>query len=77
MRPINLRPGAAPKTCGNCMMYKSLDVYRGLVSQFGAQSALVQSYGYGPEYLERDGICEVQGDPVVMKTQVCDNYMAV
>lgn len=49
--------------------------------QFGAGSApvrpLLYTYGYGPEYLTRDGICESPGDPPILRTEVCDNYISL
>jgi hypothetical protein len=76
VQPIDLRPATSAQSCGTCLMYRSLDDYKGMVSQFGAQSLLVLAYGYGPQYLTSDGICEVSGDPPVQKSQVCNNYIA-
>ena len=74
--PVNLRPATGPKSCGNCIIYKSLDEYKNLVRQFGPGSPLVRNYGYSPEYMTMDGICEVTGDPPVLKTYVCDNFLS-
>ena len=74
--PKNLRRAEGPACCGNCLMYKSLDDYKDLIRQFGPASPLVSSYGYNEEYLIKDGICEVSGDPPVFMNQVCDNYFA-
>lgn len=76
MQPTHLRTATASKCCGNCIMYKSLDEYKNLIRQFGPASPLVRAYGYGPEYLAKDGICEMQGDPPVMKSEVCDNFLS-
>jgi hypothetical protein len=75
MKPANLRPTTDARSCGNCLLYKSLDEYKNLISQFGAGSPLVTAYGYGTEYLAHDGICETTGDPPVLKTQICDAYI--
>ena len=75
MQPSNLRPASGPERCGSCIMYKSLDEYRQLVRLHGPASSLVTSYGYGPEYLEKDGICERSGDPPVLESEVCDDYI--
>ena len=75
VKPPNLRPASGPDCCGNCFMYKSLDDYKALVQKFGAHSPLVLNYGYGQEYLTKDGICEVSGDPPLLKTEVCDRFM--
>lgn len=72
----NLRPATGPDCCGGCFFYKSLEDYKALVRQFGPGSPLVLAYGYGPEYLSKDGICEVSGDPPVLKSEVCDRFMA-
>ena len=74
--PVNLRPATDAQSCGNCIIYKSLDEYKNLVRQFGPGSPLVRNYGYGPEYMTMDGICEVTGDPPVLKTYVCDNFLS-
>jgi hypothetical protein len=74
-QPRNLRPAAGPECCGTCIMYKPLDEYKELVRRHGAASPLVLSYGYGPEYLEKDGICERSGDPPVLDSEVCDDYI--
>lgn len=76
MQPVHLRTATGVKSCANCIMYKSLDDYKNLIHQFGPASPLVQAYGYGPEYLEKDGICEMDGDPPVMRSDVCDNYLS-
>ncbi len=72
----NLRLAAGSECCGKCFLYKSLDDYKGLIQQFGPNSPLVQAYGYGQEYLLKDGICEVAGDPPVLESEVCDNFMS-
>jgi hypothetical protein len=56
-------------------MYGSLDEYKELVRRNGSTSPLVAAYGYGPEYLEKDGICERNGDPLVLESEVCDDYI--
>jgi hypothetical protein len=76
MQPVHLRTAIGAKSCANCIMYKSLDDYKNLIRQFGPASPLVQAYGYGPEYLEKDGICEMEGDPPVMKSDVCDSFLS-
>lgn len=72
----NLRRANTTKCCGNCLLYKSLAEYKDLVRRFGLGSPLVTSYGYNEEYLVKDGICEVDGDPPVLEREVCDDYFA-
>jgi hypothetical protein len=76
MQPVHLRTATGVKSCANCIMYKSLDDYKNLIRQFGPGSPLVTAYGYGPEYLQKDGICEMEGDPPVMRSDICDNFLS-
>jgi len=76
IQPPNLRPATGTECCGKCFLYKPLDDYKELVQRFGPYSPLVRAYGYGEEYLVKDGICEVRGDPPVLKSEVCDHYMS-
>lgn len=80
MQPIHLRTATGAKTCANCIMYKSLDDYKNLVRRVGPASPYVHSYvlayGYGPEHLQKDGVCETDGHPPVMKDEVCDSFLS-
>jgi hypothetical protein len=75
VKPPNLRLATEPECCGKCFRYKPLDDYKELFLRFGPNSPLVHAYGYGEEYLVKDGICEVSGDPPVLKSELCDNFM--
>jgi hypothetical protein len=75
LQPVNLRQAAGHECCGSCIMYRSLNDYKELVSRFGLGSPLVRAYGYGQVYLEKDGICEMSGDPPVLISEVCDLYL--
>jgi len=70
----NLRPTAGAQRCGNCLIYKSLDDYKDLARRWGIGHPLVAVYGYGPEAMEMDGICEVTGGPLVLSSYVCDRH---
>lgn len=75
MQSRNLRQATGAERCGKCFMYKSLNEYKELVRRFGPASPIVTAYGYGEDYLAKDGICEISGDPPVLESEVCDHYM--
>jgi hypothetical protein len=78
MQPVHLRTATGAKSCANCSMYESLDEYKDLFRRYGPADPSVYkyviAYKYGPEHLQKDGVCKTDGYPPVMKNEVCDSF---